>query len=379
MNSLRKREMGCICLLPLTDEDKKNNEIDKQIRADKLKRSECIQILACGTGDSGKTTLIRQMKIIHLGGYTVTERREFMPFIIRNIAKYTHALLEKIVEKILDNTLSIKGLEYLETPEECKRMLQIFENMQEIYYSDSPAILGSVLRELLNKSEFWMLLNEYRSELNIPDGFECLLQQFGAISEKGHVPTNQEILSTKLVTRGLWEIKFEAKGTPFLMYDVGGQKVERKNWCSLYDDAVCVIYIVAISGYDQFLEEGDGETNRLLDSIENFRVIRTEPKLKNKPLILFLNKVDIFEEKIKTRPLTVCFPECPEHIACDSAKAKEYIKEKLWAGEQPLMSFTRYTCARDTKYIETVFDGVREFCLNRDLIAAGLRESQPME
>lgn len=40
---------------------------------------------ATGAGDSGKSTLAKQMKIIYLDGYTVEERRNIIPAVHQNI------------------------------------------------------------------------------------------------------------------------------------------------------------------------------------------------------------------------------------------------------------------------------------------------------
>lgn len=42
-------------------------------------------MLMSGTGESGKSTIIKQMKIIHQGGFTQEELNDFRPQIYRNI------------------------------------------------------------------------------------------------------------------------------------------------------------------------------------------------------------------------------------------------------------------------------------------------------
>ena len=49
--------------------------------------------------------------------------------------------------------------------------------------------------------------------------------------------------------------------------------------------------------------------NRMHESLKLFDSICNNKWFTDTSIILFLNKKDIFEEKIKKSPLTICFPE----------------------------------------------------------------------
>lgn len=55
--------------------------------------------------------------------------------------------------------------------------------------------------------------------------------------------------------------KYEIEGTTFEMYDVGGQRNERKKWIHCFDNVTAVIYVAALSEYNQGMFE-DANTNR---------------------------------------------------------------------------------------------------------------------
>jgi hypothetical protein len=45
----------------------------------------------------------------------------------------------------------------------------------------------------------------------------------------------------------------------YRMFDVGGQRSERKKWIHCFENVNCLLFLVAISGYDQCLvEDKDG-------------------------------------------------------------------------------------------------------------------------
>lgn len=60
------------------------------------------------------------------------------------------------------------------------------------------------------------------------------------------------------------------------MYDVGGQRNERRKWIHCFDNVVAIIYVAAISEYDQVLYE-DSTQNRVLEAVKLFEEICNSP------------------------------------------------------------------------------------------------------
>ena len=74
-------------------------------------------------------------------------------------------------------------------------------------------------------------------------------------------------------------------------------------------DGISVLTVYDFStGYDLVLAE-DEEMNRMTESMKLFDSICNSNWFIETAIILFLNKKDLFEEKIKKSPLTICFPE----------------------------------------------------------------------
>lgn len=117
------------------------------------------------------------------------------------------------------------------------------------------------------------------------------------------------------------------------MFDVGGQRSERKKWIHCFEGVTAIIFCVALSGwegfpidptfsnsnwwrwisllhlgYDLVLAE-DEEMNRMIESMKLFDSICNNKWFVETSIILFLNKKDLFEEKITKSSLTICFPE----------------------------------------------------------------------
>ena len=94
---------------------------------------------------------------------------------------------------------------------------------------------------------------------------------------------------------------------------MGGAKTQRNKWLKLFFDANAVIFIAAMNGYCQPLDE-DPNIMKLQDSLSLFGSLVNNQYLNQVSIILFLNKRDIFKKVIKHVPLTVCFPSFADHV-----------------------------------------------------------------
>jgi hypothetical protein len=71
----------------------------------------------------------------------------------------------------------------------------------------------------------------------------------------GWLPDNQDMLHSRLRTTGITETLFELGRLSFRIMDVGGQRSERKKWIHCFEGVQCLVFMVALSGYDQSLLE----------------------------------------------------------------------------------------------------------------------------
>jgi guanine nucleotide-binding protein subunit alpha len=92
------------------------------------------------------------------------------------------------------------------------------------------------------------------------------------------------------------------------LFDVGGQRSERKKWIHCFESVMSIIFCVALSEYDQVLLE-DTTENRLVESIRLFESIVNSRWFLNTSIMLFLNKVDLFKIKVEHVPVERYFPD----------------------------------------------------------------------
>ncbi|KAI4466667.1 gtp-binding protein alpha subunit [Holotrichia oblita] len=127
-----------------------------------------------------------------------------------------------------------------------------------------------------------------------------------------------------------------------------------------------------MSEYDQVLHE-DETTNRMQESLKLFDSICNNKWFTDTSIILFLNKKDLFEEKIRKSPLTICFPEYAGK-AQEYGEAAAYIQAQFEAKNKSTTKeiYCHMTCATDTHNIQFVFDAVTDVIIANNLRNCGL-------
>uniref|UniRef100_A0A8R1IC75 Uncharacterized protein n=2 Tax=Caenorhabditis japonica TaxID=281687 RepID=A0A8R1IC75_CAEJA len=154
------------------------------------------------------------------------------------------------------------------------------------------------------KDETVALMLRDKTVYNIDDSTIYFLENFSRITEKGYLPTEEDILKSRVPTSGVIQYKIMLKNFNFRIFDVGGQRAQRRKWLHVFDDVHAVLFITSLSEYDQVLRE-DSTVNRMKESLNLFEKICNGRYFFNTAMILFLNKIDLFEIKIKHTNITV--------------------------------------------------------------------------
>ena len=122
-------------------------------------------------------------------------------------------------------------------------------------------------------------------------------------------------------TTDIAEIDYDVSDyVKFRFIDIGGQRKERLKWNTV-GDITAVVFVVAMDEYNKTLVE-DTSRNRMKESLLLFRMITTK-HFADKPVVLLLNKRDLFMEKIQKVDLNVCFPDYTG--GCNYEPAAAYI------------------------------------------------------
>uniref|UniRef100_A0A6B2L9G3 Uncharacterized protein n=1 Tax=Arcella intermedia TaxID=1963864 RepID=A0A6B2L9G3_9EUKA len=325
--------------------------IEEQIKYDKRTADTKLKLLLLGTGDSGKSTFMKQMKVIHLDGFSSNDKEKFRVVLKEGCLSAMKSLLENEnvhVPKHLKDQRDVV-LEAT-TIEECGKDITLLWH--------DPSLKDAFIR---------------RTEIgisNIPSNADYYFEHAQRFAEAHFEPTMDDIFRLKLKTTGVSDIKFSINNIQFSLVDVGGQRAERRKWLHCFDDVTSVIYLAALDEYDMRLEE-DNLTNRMEESLRLFEEVTGNKFFHPTSWILFLNKSDLFEEKIKRLPLNGFFQDISEEEAADFDSSCKYIQNKYLSRFKGQRLYPYITCAIDTGNCKRVFNALRDTVITSALHTAG--------
>ncbi|XP_024058024.1 guanine nucleotide-binding protein G(o) subunit alpha isoform X3 [Terrapene carolina triunguis] len=354
--------MGCTLSAEERAALERSKAIEKNLKEDGITAAKDVKLLLLGAGESGKSTIVKQMKIIHEDGFSGEDVKQYKPVVYSNTIQSLAAIVRAM------DTL---GIEYGDKERRVEDGDQLFSMpLKAEQEGIQPENLLSAMMRLWADSGIQECFNRSR-EYQLNDSAQYYLDSLDRIGAPDYQPTEQDILRTRVKTTGIVETHFTFKNLHFRLFDVGGQRSERKKWIHCFEDVTAIIFCVALSGYDQVLHE-DETTNRMHESLKLFDSICNNKWFTDTSIILFLNKKDIFEKKIKKSPLTICFPE---YTGSNSfTEAVSYIQSQYESkNKSPNKEiYTHITCATDTNNIQFVFDAVTDVIIANNLRGCGL-------
>lgn len=345
--------MNCFGSSKLTQEQVRDKEasraLDQEIKVESQTLKRHNKLLLLGTGDSGKSTFAKQMSLIHnKGGLSEQYIDTFIPTLRDNALSGMQYLLkffnenmpDKIPSQLQGNTQAVAAAIEL-TPDVAQHIATIWKNKEfqslALTSGEDAQIQGGV------------------------SGAKYYFENAERFAAREYRPTKEDMLKGRRKTTGIVETQFSVGNNTFTMVDVGGQRSERKKWLHCFGSVSAVLFLTAINEYDMVLEE-DSKTNRLVESLKLWKALTSSQFFKKTPFVLFLNKSDLFAEKIKVSPMSEIFSDF-ESFSTDPANAQLSQFEKGWQyiSKQYHIHFAgstfypHLTCALDTEQCNKVF------------------------
>lgn len=353
--------MGCMQSTGMDDEGKaRNDEIESQLKKDRINAKNEIKMLLLGAGESGKSTVLKQMKLIHHGGYNNQERESYKEIIFSNTLQSMRAILEAM--PALDISLQ---------PQNDARRAIIMALPGQMENDYLPPDVADALSSLWQDPGVREAVRRSR-EFQLNDSATYYFNSLERMSSPTYLPTDQDILRSRVKTTGITETNFRVGELTYKLFDVGGQRSERKKWIHCFENVTALVFLVSLSEYDQMLYE-DESVNRMQEALTLFDSICNSRWFVKTSIILFLNKIDLFAEKLPHSPMGDYFPDYTGGDNYDAAC--DYLLHRFVSLNQSAASkqiYAHYTCATDTQQIKFVLSAIQDILLQIHLRECGL-------
>jgi len=237
-----------------------------------------------GPGGSGKSTIFKQVQYEYGEGYKEHQLMAAKEQInCQIISQMKDAIREYLSEPSTDDILKehIERIKKYEHIQEQMIGLDIAESIEYIYKND--ARLDGIFA-IHHKKKILVESTNY------------FWENLSRIARPDYVPTRQDIINVRFRSTGVVEKKLTIDNMHFNIFDLGGQKSERRKWIKCFGGVDAVVFVVSLSCYNEFMFE-DGSTTKMDDAMQLFGDTLNHKEFTNTPIILLLNKTDLFAKK----------------------------------------------------------------------------------
>jgi GTPase SAR1 family protein len=251
------------------------------------------KVVFLGNANAGKTTLLKQVKIGFSGGFSEDRRMEYRPVIWENVL--TSALtIGAAADKF--------GFHFSSDAQSA------MNKIRSVAKADADTLKLIIV---MWEDAAFLKAFDRRSEYELSDSTVYFKDRLVQLADNSYCPTEQDVLRARQKTRGRRDLPFEFEGMRYRFYDVGGQREERKkHWSSMskgHVDRSFIVFVVSLSSYNELVCVKDNVyVNAMDESLSIFKDLVNDAEFGKKTMYVLFNKMDLFEEKVKSVDLTVC-------------------------------------------------------------------------
>lgn len=343
----------------------RSRAIERELKADRKRFKSTYRLLLLGAGESGKSTIVKQMRILHVHDFDLEEKKRKREDIRKNV--------RDAILSITGAMSTIKPPVALANPDNQYRLDYIQNVASDPEYQIVPIFYDHATE--LWKDEGVQSCYERSNEYQLIDCAKYFLDRIHEIRQAEYLPSEQDIVRCRVLTSGIFETRFSIDRVNFHMFDVGGQRDERRKWIQCFNSVTAIIFVAATSSYNLVLRE-DTSMNRVQESLNLFESIWNNRFLRTVSIILFLNKQDLLQEKVRAGKSHIedyfpAFAEYTTDVAPTNGEQAEFVRAKYFfrdeflkiatsTGDDHHFCYPHFTCAVDTENIRRVFNDCRD-------------------
>ncbi|NWJ10213.1 GNAT3 protein, partial [Crypturellus undulatus] len=183
---------------------RRSRELEKKLQEDAEREARTVKLLLLGAGESGKSTIVKQMKIIHKDGFTYQERMEFRPVIYSNA-------LQSILSIV--KAMTALGISY-ENPARVADEKQLCAMATTLEDGHMSSELAKLIKQLW-KDQGIQACYARAAEYQLDDSAAYYLNDLDRLAMPDYVPSEQDVLHSRVKTTGIIETRFSFKDLNF--------------------------------------------------------------------------------------------------------------------------------------------------------------------
>eukprot|EP00095_Tigriopus_kingsejongensis_P006263 snap_masked-scaffold136_size321413-processed-gene-2.4 protein:Tk06263 transcript:snap_masked-scaffold136_size321413-processed-gene-2.4-mRNA-1 annotation:"achain structure of heterotrimeric g protein galpha-q beta gamma in complex with an inhibitor ym-254890" len=340
--------------------------IDRNIRKEVWLTKNIVKVLLVGSQGSGKSTFLKQMRIIHGSGFSEEDRVAFK------------AAIHEQAIKALVNIL--EGMSHLSIEFQSSRTTLEADIFQEVSSRLTTMTLSPGLGLLM--ARIWRdegVKAAYRKsrESRADDSNAYILDCLTRLSNPIFIPTNQDILQlrAKSPIPMTDEASFDLKGIHFVVKEVNADLFERGRWVSCFDDVATIIFVASLADFDILVPDLSGQ-NRMRKSLKLFQTICQSEFFKQIAMILFMNKVDVFRRKLISGQHLKDFLWNYKGPDQDLQASSMFLLRQFMElnAMPPKIIYTHFSCAVETPAMKFILNAVTDMVIRSHLQACHAKD-----
>ncbi|TDL17125.1 heterotrimeric G protein alpha subunit [Rickenella mellea] len=331
-------------------EKQRSDEIDRIIEEDSKKYRTERKIVLLGSGESGKSTIMKQLKTIHQNACSQEELLKYRLSVYQNVVESAKTIVNAMRKFCVDPILSANRVHAHKIIDYKVEASPNFIFSEEISLAIHNLWQDPIIPKIMDHS----------SEFHLTDSASYFFSEVLRIGKPDYTPTQTDILRARKEGFGVVETRFTVGQRPVQLVDVSGLRSERKKWIHCFESVTAIIFCTALSEYDEVLSDGS-DKNRMVESIALFESIVNSRWFLRTSIILVLNKLDVFKSKIPKVPLEKYFPEYTG--GPDINKAVKFIlRQFMQTNRAGLSVYPHATQATDMDNIRSVSATLTSVC-----------------
>eukprot|EP01083_Nonionella_stella_P174248 603532_1 len=237
--------------------------------------------LLLGTQSSGKTTVLKQLQLIHCTD---------------DFIDLHHDSLYSIRQRCISTILT-----FCSTTNDHDTVKILHHLSQNLDHPDHLESIKSIIKNVYQ-------MHTQRLMKLLPKTTLTYLEKIDQIMSVSYTITIDDIMADYSHT-GLHEMCWFIKDNEFKVIDIGSYPCNITSYIHLFDNVHVVVYMLSLADFCSNTTTKNGVViNAMLHSLQHFTDIVQTKKLQNCEWILFMSKEDIFREKLKEGvSLSECF------------------------------------------------------------------------